>query len=240
MNWLGFREPISSWTHGLWMIGALPGCLLLWRACGGDRTKQFGLLLFGVSLVICFGGSALYHGVCLPEPQIEICRIIDHIGIFLLIVGTITPLALVLLTGRWRIVTLAVAWSMAALGIGAVIAWPTAPLWLHTSIYLAIGWVIGLGYFEMARALSPGAMQPVLLGGLFYTVGAILNLAGWPRLFPHVFGTHELFHLFVMVGSLCHFWFMVRWVAPFERSRIAATPRRISAPPTRPAADLAV
>jgi hemolysin III len=240
MYWLGFREPISSWTHGFWMLCAVPGCLVLWRACGCDRAKQIGLLLFGASLVCCFGGSSLYHGVCLPPPQIEICRIIDHIGIFLLILGTITPLALVLLTGRWRILTLALAWGSASLGIVLLVTWPDAPSWLHTVIYLTIGWVISVGYFEMARVLPSGAMRSLFVGGLFYTIGAILNLTGWPTLFPQVFGTHEVFHLFVMAGSLCHFWFMVRWVAPFDRRRIAAATRTIPAPAIQPAADLAM
>jgi hemolysin III len=219
MTWLSLREPVSAWTHGAWAIGALPACVLLWRVCRGNRVKQISLSLFGGSLFLCFGSSMLYHGVRLPAGDIELCRIIDHIGIYVLIGGTVTPAAVVLLQGRWRGVTLIVAWGMSALGIALLLVWPTAPPWVYTLLYMGIGWGVCLGYFEMARVLPPGGMRPVWLGGLLYTVGALLNLVGWPQLVPGVFSTHELWHVFVMAGSFCHFWFMVRFVAPFERRR---------------------
>jgi hemolysin III len=221
MTWLTLREPVSAWTHGAWAIGALPACLLLWRMCRGDRAKQLSLLLFGLSLFLCFGGSMLYHGVRLPPADIELYRMIDHVGIYLLIGGTVTPAAVVLLQGRWRGASLVVAWGLSALGIALLVAWPAAPLWADTLLYLGIGWGVCLGYFEMARVLPPGGMRPVWLGGMLYTAGAMLNVAGWPQLVPGVFGPHELWHLFGMAGSFCHFWFMLRWVAPFERQRAA-------------------
>src|SRR5712692_2222920 len=103
MNWLILREPVSAWTHGAWAMAALPATLLLWRLCRGDRVKQPSLVIFGVSIVLCFGGSMLYHGVRLPAAQIEICRQVDHIGIYVLIAGTVTPAATVLLSGGWRL-----------------------------------------------------------------------------------------------------------------------------------------
>jgi hemolysin III len=217
MHWLIFREPVNAWTHGAWAVAALPACLLLWRVCRGERVKQWSLLLFGVTLTLCFGGSALYHGVRLPAPQIEICRMIDHIGIFLLIGGSVTPAALVLLDGRWQLGTLVFVWVMAAFGIFSLLLWPTAPPWLYTLQYVLIGWGACLGYFEMARVLPARALRPVWLGGLLYTVGAMVNLAEWPVLVPGVVGSHELWHVFGMAGSFCHFWFMIRWVAPFDR-----------------------
>jgi hemolysin III len=217
MNWFIPREPINAWTHGVWALAAIPATLLLWRLCRRDRAKQLSLATFGVSLFLCFGGSSLYHGVRLPAADIEICRQIDHIGIYLLIAGTVTPAAVVLLTGWRRGVTLSVAWGMAALGIMLQVAWPQAPQWLYTMIYLSIGWGFCLSYFAMGRVLPPGGMQPVWIGGMFYTVGAILNLAGWPKLVPGIFSTHELWHLFCIAGSSLHIWFMLRQVVPFKR-----------------------
>jgi len=219
MHWLSLREPVSAWTHGGWALCALPACLLTWRLCRGDRVKQLSLLLFGATWFACFGGSMLYHGVRLSEHGIEICRKIDHAGIYLLIAGTVTPPAVVVLRGRWRHRTLLFAWGMAAVGIALLVGLPLAPLWTSTLVYVTIGWGVCLGYFEMSRMLPPGAMRPVWLGGIFYSVGALLNVVGWPRLIPGVFSTHELWHLFGIAGSLSHLWFMVRWVAPFERGR---------------------
>jgi hemolysin III len=180
-------------------------------------VKQLGLLVFGASLFLCFGGSMLYHGVRLPAEDIEIFRQLDHIGIYLLIGGTVTPAAAVLLSGWWRVVTLSVAWGMAALGITIQLTWPVAPPWVYTSIYVSMGWGVCLSYFEMARVLPQGGMRPVWLGGILYTMGALMNMAGWPRLFPGIFSSHELWHMICIAGSFCHIWFMVRWVAPFER-----------------------
>jgi hemolysin III len=219
MDWLIPREPVNAWTHGAWALGAIPATLLLWRLCRCDRVKQASLLVFGASLFLCFGASTLYHGARFPAEKIEICRQIDHIGIYILIGGTVTPAAAVLLVGYRRIITLAVAWGLAAVGISIQLTWQVAPPWFYTTIYVAIGWGVCLNYFEMSRALPRGGMRSVWLGGTFYTVGAILNLAGWPQLLPGIFSTHELWHVFCMAGSFCHLWFMVRWVAPFERAR---------------------
>ena len=219
MDWLIPREPVNAWTHGAWALVALPVTLLLWRMCRGDRLKQVSLLVFGASLFLCFGGSTLYHGVRLPAEGIEICRQLDHIGIYLLIGGTVTPVAAVLLAGWWRVVTLSVAWGMAALGITIQLAWPVAPPWVYTSIYVSMGWGACLSYFEIARVLPRGGMRPVWLGGILYTIGAWMNMAGWPRLIPGVFSSHELWHIICIAGSFCHIWFMARWVAPYKRPR---------------------
>jgi hemolysin III len=234
MHWLIFREPVNAWTHGVWALFALPACLLLWRVCRGDRAKQWSLLLFGVTLGLCFGGSALYHGVRLPPSQIEFCRTIDHVGIFLLIAGTVTPPALILLDGRWQLASLVFVWGMTAFGILLLVVWPASPPWLYTLQYVLTGWGACLGFFEMARVLPAGAMRSVWLGGLLYTVGAIVNLAGWPVLAPGVFASHELWHVLGIAGSFCHFWFMLRWVAPFDRRQVVAATALV-APSSAPA-----
>src|SRR5262249_44728353 len=107
----------------------------------------------------------------------------------------------------------------ALFGIVFQLSWSAVPPWLYTLIYMGMGWGVFLGYFEIANLLPPGGMRPVWLGGVLYTVGAMINLTEWPPLAPGVFGSHDLWHLFAMAGSFCHFWFMVRWVAPFDRRR---------------------
>jgi hemolysin III len=160
------------------------------------------------------------------------CRTIDHIGIFLLIAGTATPPAVVLLRGRLQLASLFLAWTLAACGIALQLSWSGVPPWLYTLIYVGMGWGVFVGYFEVAHLLPAGAMRPVWLGGVFYTVGAMINLSEWPPLAPGIFGSHELWHLFAMAGSLCHFWFMLCWVAPFDRRQaMRARPSVAPAPP---------
>jgi hemolysin III len=219
MDWLHFREPVSAWTHGIWFLLAFPASLLLWRAGRGDRIKQISLLIFGLSLIICFAGSVLYHALRLHPQIIEgWFAKADSIGIYLLIAGSITPVAVVVLQGAWRTITLASIWLMAAGGSVVCLSRVHVPAALSTSLYLAMGWGITLSYFQLKQNLPPRALGLAVLGGLLYSAGAVFNLLHWPVLQPGVFAAHELFHLFVMAGSLVHFWFMVKVVAPMERS----------------------
>jgi hemolysin III len=219
VGWLHFREPVSAWTHCLWLLLALPATALLWRRGGRDWCKRAGFLAFGVGLVACYAGSTLYHGVTLPTLQLDRIERLDFIGVYLLIAGTITPVALVVLRGPWRWGLLSVTWLVAGLGIGLRLAGVPLTRLASTSIYLGMGWTVFLAYYEMARVLPHRALAPVVLGGILYSVGAVLNHVHWPSLWPGVFSAHELFHLFVMAGSASHFWFMLRVVAPFQRGQ---------------------
>jgi hemolysin III len=224
MDWLVFREPFSAWTHGVWLLLALPGTWLLWRGGRGDWFKQLSLLIFGLSLICCFAGSTLFHAVRLPSQELAPFARLDYIGIFLLIAGSYTPAAFTLLRGWWKWGTLTVVWLLAALGIALRVQTAWIPPVLSTSLYLAMGWAAVLCYDNFARVLSHRAMVPVLLGGLFYSIGAVINEAHWPVLWPGIFSAHELMHLFVMAGSLAHFWFMLKCVVPFERRAAEGAP----------------
>src|SRR5262245_40442517 len=114
MHLLILREPASACSHGAWLLMALPVGLVLWRRGRGDRGKQASLLVFAASLAACASASTAYHAVRLPEKQIAAFRLLDHVGIVVLIAGTYTPIAWNLLRGRWRLGTLAMAWAVAA------------------------------------------------------------------------------------------------------------------------------
>jgi hemolysin III len=216
MSLLNFREPVNAWTHGIGLLFSLPITLLLWRLCRGNRLKQLGLLVFGISLACCYAGSMLYHGACLPPEQLDWFARLDFIGVYLLIAGTFTPVVLVVLRGRWRTGILGTAWALAAFGIGLRLAGVEMSSTLSTGLYLVMGWALFVGCGKMACILPLRDLGPAMLGGLLYTVGAVLNHLRWPVLWPHVFSTHELWHLFVMAGSASHCWLMLRVVVPFE------------------------
>jgi hemolysin III len=138
----------------------------------------------------------------------------DHVGIYLLIAGTYTPVAWSLLRGRWLWGTLMTVWSIALVCATRVWWWGVLPIWVSTLVYLTMGWGSLLCYGELARTYSHRALLPLPLGGLFYSIGAVLNLARWPELSPGVFAAHELFHFLVIAGSLCHIVFMLNVVIP--------------------------
>lgn len=219
MDWLHFREPVSAWTHGIWFLLAFPASMVLWKAGRGDRIKQISLLVFGLSLIVCFGGSLLYHALRLPPKIIESWFAkADSIGIYLLIAGSITPVAVVVLQGASQTITLLWIWLMVIGGSILRLSPIHVPAAVSTGLYLAMGWAIILSYFQLKQNLPPRALRLAVFGGLLYSVGALFNLLHWPVLWPGVFSAHELLHLFVMAGSLVHFWFMVKVVAPMNRS----------------------
>src|SRR5262249_20522320 len=151
-------------------------------------------------------GSWLYHSVA--ASSVPLCVRLDYIGIYLLIAGTYTPVVLVVLSGRMRWSMLSLIWLLGAIGITLRACAVPLSDGLSTGLYILMGWVSLLAYFELARRLSHRAMCLLWIGGLIYSGGAVLNVLHWPTLWPGVFGAHELYHLFVMLASLCHFVFM--------------------------------
>ncbi len=117
MDLLNAREPINTWSHGLWLLIALAGTIMLWQRGQGDRAKQVSLLIYGLSLIFCSASSTLYHGVRLPGERIRAFALMDHIGIYMLIAGTYTPIAWTFLRRHWRRGVLGPVWFWAALGI---------------------------------------------------------------------------------------------------------------------------
>jgi hemolysin III len=215
MELLDFREPVSAWSHCTGLVLALPGTLLLWRRSGSDHGKRLSLLVYGLSLAFCYSASTLYHGVRLPAARIAAFARLDSVGIFALIAGSYTPLAWCLMRGQWRRGTLTVVWIVAATATVLIAAGRHFSPILSTSIYLGMGWGVVACYAEIAQVVSHRALRPIIVGGLSYSVGAVLNLMRWPELWPGTFGTHELFHLFVLVGSLAHYRFILKVVVPF-------------------------
>jgi len=221
MALLDFREPVNAWSHGLWLLLSIPATWVLWSRCEGDRAKRLSLLIFGLSLSVCYAGSTLFHAVRLPEIWISRFDELDHVGIFVLIAGSYTPVAWNHLQGRLRWGTLASVWLLCVLGSAFLLSWGVFSMFWSTCFYMAMGWGAIICYIEMTRKLSHRALFPLLLGGFLYTTGAVINLVHWPILRPGVFAEHELFHLFVMAGSLAHFWFMLNVVAPGRRATAA-------------------
>jgi hemolysin III len=193
---------------------------------------MLSLLVFGGCLTFCYAASAAFHGVPYRGPALSPFQRLDHVGIYLLIAGTYTPVVWSLMRGPWLWGTLATVWTLAAGSAARVWCGGVLPIWVSTLIYLGMGWGSLFCYFELARTYSHRTLRPLPLGGLFYSIGALINLAKWPVLSPGFFGAHELFHLFVIAGSACHVYFMVRVVVPAPWPAIHAAPLRSQPRPT--------
>ncbi|HEY2157455.1 MAG TPA: hemolysin III family protein, partial [Isosphaeraceae bacterium] len=235
MTFLDFREPVSAWSHALWLLLSIPATLVLWRRCGDPLGRRISFLVFGLGLASCYLGSAAFHGVRGSLADLDMYDRFDHVGIFLLIAGSYTPIAWNLMCPMWRRWVLGLAWGAAALGSLLYLVIGVLPIQVGTAIYLVMGWGALFCYLELARRLSQRRLFPLMFGGVLYSVGAVINLAGRPVFWPGVFGSHELFHVFVMAGSVAHYLFMLNVVIP--ACRVAA---RKAAGATAESLDLAV
>jgi len=217
MHALDFREPASTWTHLVGLILSVIGTMVLWQRSRGEPGKRISLMVYGICLIACYAASALYHGVRLPDDRLALFIRLDSAGIFALIAGSYTPLAWNLMRGRWRSRTLAAIWGTAGVSIALIASGRPFSAVLGTCVYLGMGWGVVICYARIAKVVSHRAMFPIVAGGVLYSVGAVINLLHWPAPWEGVFGSHALFHLFVMAGSLAHYWFMLAVVVPFGR-----------------------
>lgn len=210
------REPVSGLTHLAGVLLALIGLgVLLVRASGAGRVDQFVAFgVFGCSLVALYGASALYHLLPVSPAAVARLRRLDHVTIFILIAGTYTPICVLALEGGWGAGLLGLVWTLALCGIVLKVLWMDAPRWLSVGLYLAMGWLAVIAASAIFRAVPSGGIAWILGGGLVYSAGAVIYGLKWPNLIPGVFGFHELWHLFVLAGSACHFWAMLRYIAP--------------------------
>jgi hemolysin III len=206
------REPINAWSHFVGLILAAAGSVLLLRLSQGGPQKA-AFAVYGGSLILLYATSTLYHALPLPAHRLRPLRTLDHIAIYFLIAGTYTPVAVVTLHGTPGQALLVAAWGIAMLGVPFKIWWLDAPVWISTGIYLAMGYMSLLAVVPLAAAVPPGGLAWLIAGGVAYTAGAIIFSRGRPDPWPGRFGHHEIWHLLVLVGSGCHFAFMLLHVA---------------------------
>lgn len=211
---LHLREPGSALTHLAGVVLSLLGLVVLvWRAAlfaGARHIVAFAI--FGASLLLLYTASTLYHALRVPERIIRILRKLDHMMIYVLIAGTYTPICLIALKGAWRWALLGTVWGLAALGmVFKGVSGFRIPRWLSTGLYLAMGWMAVVAIAPLTKSLPLVGVVWLLAGGLLYSVGAVFYALKWPVL-TRSFGFHELFHLFVLAGSIAHYLLMARFL----------------------------
>jgi len=208
------REPVNGLTHLGAAIAAGLGLVGLWIIGRGSILKEISLTVYGVSLILMFAASATYHSIKARPQVMQSLRKLDHSSIYLLIAGTYTPICLHYFTGFWQWGMVALIWGLAIAGIGVKFVIINAPRWLTAGIYLLMGWLAIFGVKEIFTTMPVWAWIWLLMGGLFFTLGAIVYITKKLDFFPGVFGFHEVWHIFVILGCLCHFIIMMAYIAP--------------------------
>ena len=212
--YMSIKDPISTLTHFIGFIAAIFLTPVLLSKAGMHRSEIKDLLGFSIyclSLIILYGASSAHHAFVLPERPSRILRKIDHISIFLLIAGTYTPLCLSVLDPENGMQLLKAIWLIAAAGILMKAFWIGCPKYVSSLTYILMGWLALWKISAVCRAMDTGAFLWLLVGGIFYTIGGILYALRIS--FSKDWSEHEVFHLFVLLGSLCHFIMIYVFVA---------------------------
>ncbi len=165
----------------------------------------FASVIYSVTLVGQYGVSALYHCPMWDQKKYLLLRRMDHAAIFVLIAGTATPICLILLKNNSGFQLLSILWLGAIIGIFMTTKWTHVPKWTRALLYVAMGWIGALYFSEIKSSLDITNIRLLLMGGLTYTLGALIYALKWPDPFPSIFGYHELFHVLVVLGSGFHF-----------------------------------
>ena len=211
------KDPGSALTHFIAMIlSILAATPLLVKAASEPGWRHLGALaVFIVSMILLYAASTIYHTLDISPKVNKILRKLDHMMIFILIAGTYTPVCLIVLGDRTGWNLLALVWGIAAAGILIKALWITCPKWFSSLLYIAMGWVCILAISRIVQALPREAFLWLLAGGLIYTLGGIIYALKLPLFNARHknFGSHEIFHLFVMGGSFCHYMMMYQFVA---------------------------
>lgn len=213
------KDPVSGFTHLAAAIASVVGLVFLviqatkW---GEGAWDVVSFSIFGTGLILLYLCSSIYHLCNVSKKTTVVLRKLDHIMIYILIAATYTPICLGPLRGPWGWSIFGVVWGLAMIGLFLTIFWINAPRWLTTGIYLAMGWTVVIAVYPLITIFQElGALSSLwwlLAGGLFYTLGAILYGFKWPRWKNPYFGFHELFHLLIILGSLCQYWFIIHYV----------------------------
>lgn len=208
------REPVSGLTHLFGAVISVVGLIVLLVSSikANNLLTSVTFAIFGVSLILLYSASTVYHLVSLSEKVIKVLRRVDHSMIYILIAGSYTPICLIPLRYKWGIEILVTIWSLAIVGILVKNFWFGAPRWLSTLFYILMGWLVIVAIFPLSSALPSSAMFWLFAGGVFYTLGGVIYALKWPKITTKYFGFHEIFHLFVLAGSFCHYWLMLRYV----------------------------
>ncbi len=209
------QNPVRGLLHGVSALLSVVGAAALWSRTDGDLFQQVALLVFGLSLIGLYSVSSAYHSVRWNSLWKGRMQRIDHAMIYVLIAGSYTPIAAIVLDGWLRWIALGTVWGITAVGAAQKLYWPQLGHGYSVALQVAQGWLAVLLLVPLYERLGWPAVGLLVLGGFFYTLGMVAFATQRPRLWPHVFSYHEIFHVLVVGGSASHYAMTFLYVARF-------------------------
>ncbi|HBI26304.1 MAG TPA: hemolysin [Peptococcaceae bacterium] len=208
------REPFNGFSHLLGALLSIAGLIFLIKRALEFQSVSYlvSFIIFGISLILLYTASALYHLLQVSERVTKALRYIDHMMIYVLIAGTYTPICLISLQGTQGTILLISIWGIAIIGMIIKAFWLNAPRYLSTLIYGVMGWIVVITLPNLIPSLTLPGFGWMLAGGIFYTIGAVIYGLKWPNFSSKIIGFHEIFHLFILAGSFSHYWLILRFV----------------------------
>jgi len=211
-----FREPASGFSHLFGSFVSIIGLVILLVYANSitnfPKLSLIAIIIFGISMIALYSASSIYHLIVSSEKVIYILRKLDHSMIYVLIAGTYTPICLILLDGNLRWIVFISIWTLAILGIILKMVWFNAPRWLSTLFYIVMGWLAVFLISPLSKKATLGGIVWLFAGGIAYTIGGIIYATKWPKIKSKIFGFHEIFHIFVLIGSFCHYWMVIKYI----------------------------
>lgn len=206
-------RPWSAITHGIGAVLALFAGIALLIKAQGDTVALLSFAIYALSMVVLYTASCLYHSLNTSIPKRLALRKLDHCSIYLLIAGSYTPICLVALKGTIGAILISVIWIFAAVGIVLTLVKLDIPRWVCTAIYIIMGWLAIFAISPLSKVISTIGLVWLITGGIIYTIGGVLYAVKWPGRDNPKFGCHEIFHVFILLGSVCHFMLMYTVIA---------------------------
>lgn len=202
------REPINSITHlagALFSLIALIAMLIKAISTNASSVGILSVTIFGISLILLYITSGTYHGIISSDKVISIFKKLDHSMIFVLIAGSYAPFCLLTIGGKFGVTMFIIMITLAVLGIIFKLCWFTCPCWVDSTMYIGLGWAALFMIKPLASILPSISLFLLVLGGILYTIGGVIYASKSKKLTIGNWGFHEIFHIFILLGSLSHF-----------------------------------
>ena len=199
------QEIFNFYSHLAGAVAAVIGTIFLVKAATGSPSMIVTALIYGLSIIFLFSASSLYHAFKKQENELSFWRRMDRLAIFFMIAGSYTPVCYFFMDDAWRLPMIAIQWGLVAFGVCSQLFFPRAPRAIYAVIFLIMGWMLVFPIRQVLDSMSVMQITLLFSGGVAFTVGAIVYAIKKPLMLPGIFSFHELFHVMVLIGGVCHY-----------------------------------